>query len=130
MTPHFSRYFLKMGSSSSSETADTIETDKTENFGLLNISNDLGGGFNALEIITFILVVMAAIIFLKMFCARGRKKRMDEMQKRLQGISLPDYLPPPPAVSVQATAARVPIMGAHPPLYPGNQATNMEKYDI
>ena len=26
-----------MGSSSSSETADTIETDKTENFGLLNI---------------------------------------------------------------------------------------------
>ena len=50
-----------MGSSSSSETADTIETDKTENFGLLNISNDLGGGFNALEIITFILVVMLAI---------------------------------------------------------------------
>ena len=117
-----------MGSSSSSETADTIENDKTENFGLLNISNDLGGGFNALEIITFILVVMAAIIFLKMFCARRRKKRMDEMQKRLQGISLPDYPPPPPTVRVQA--ARVPIMDAAPPLYPGNQVTNMEKYDI
>ena len=122
-----------MGSSSSSETADTIENDKTENFGLLNISNDLGGGFNALEIITFILVVMAAIIFLKMFCARRRKKRMDEMQKRLQGISLPDYpLPdyPPPPPTVRLQAARVPIMAAAPPLYPGNQVTNMEKYDI
>ena len=53
---------------------------------------------------------------------------MDEMQKRLHGISLPDYPPPPPAVRVQA--ARVPIMGAAPPFYPGNQVSNMEKYDI
>ena len=113
-----------MGSSSSSETADSIETDKTENFGLLNISNDIGGGFNALEIITFILVVMAAVILLKMFCARRRKKRMDEMQKRLQGISLPEYQLP------DYQAARVPIMAAAPPLYPGNQVNNMEKYDI
>ena len=122
-----------MGSSSSSETADSIETDKTENFGLLNISNGIGGGYNALEIITFVLVVMAAIIFLKIFCTRRRKKRMDEMQKRLQGISLPeyqlpDYPPPPPTVRVQA--ARVPIMAAAPPLYPGNQINNVEKYDI
>ena len=53
---------------------------------------------------------------------------MDEIQKRLQGISLPDYSPPPPAVHVQA--ARVPIMGAAPPLYPGSQANNVEKYNI
>ena len=100
----------------------------------MNISNDIGGGFNALEIITFILVVMAAIIFLKMFCARRRKKRMDEMQKRLQGISLPEYqLPdyPPVPPTVRVKAARVPIMaGAAPPLYPGNQINNLEKYDI
>ena len=117
-----------MGSSSSSETADSIKTDKTESFGLLNISNGIGGGYNALEIITFVLVVMAAIVFLKIFCNRRRKKRMDEIQKRLQGISLPDYPPPPPTVRVQA--ARVPIMAAAPPLYPGNQINNMEKYDI
>ena len=59
---------------------------------------------------------------------------MDEIQKRLQGISLPeyqlpDYPPAPPTVRVQA--ARVPIMaGAAPPLYPGNQINNLEKYDI
>ena len=118
-----------MGSSSSSEKADTIENDKTENFGLLNISNDLDGGFNALEIITFVLVAMAAVIFLKMFCARRRKKRMVELQKQLQGISLPDYPSPPPAVHVHA--ARVPIMGPPPPpLYPGSQANNVEKYNI
>ena len=114
-----------MGSSSSSETADTIENDKTENFGLLNISNDLGGGFNALEIITFILVVMAAIIFLKMFCARRRKKRMDEMQKRLQGISLPDYpLPdyPPPATYRACPGSESPNHGRSPPALPGKSS--------
>ena len=110
-----------MGSSSSSETADSIETDKTENFGLLNISNDIGGEFNALEIITFILVVMAAIIFLKMFCARRRKKRMDEMQKRLQGISLPEYqLPdyPPPATHCACPGSKSPNYGRCPTAVP------------
>ena len=65
-----------MGSSSSSEVADTIETDnkETKNFGLLNISNDLGGGFNALEIITFILVLMAAIIFLKNILCKAKEE--------------------------------------------------------
>ena len=92
MPPHLIQIFLflNMGSSSSSETADSIESDKTENFGLLNISNGISGGYNALEIITFVLVVMAAIVFLKIFCTRRRKKRMDEIQKRLQGISLPE----------------------------------------
>ena len=124
-----------MGSSSSSEKADSIETDQTENFGLLNISSGISGGYNALEIVTFVLVALAAIVFLKVFCSRRRKKRMDEIQKRLQGISLPeyqlpDYPPAPPTVRVQA--ARVPIMAgaAPPPVYPGNQISNLEKYDI
>ena len=119
-----------MGSSSSSEKADSIETDQTENFGLLNISSGISGGYNALEIVTFVLVALAAIVFLKVFCSRRRKKRLDEMQKRLQEIQLPDYPPAPPAVRVQA--ARIPIMvgAAPPPVYPGNQINNLEKYDI
>ena len=119
-----------MGSSSSSEKADSIETDQTENFGLLNISSGISGGYNALEIVTFVLVALAAIVFLKVFCNRRRKKRLDEMQKRLQEIQLPDYPPVPPAVRVQA--ARIPIMAgaAPPPVYPGSQLSNLEKYDI
>ena len=122
-----------MGSSSSSETADEIETDKTENFGLLNISNASHGGFNALEIITFVLVAMAAVIFLKMFCTKRRKKRMVELQKQLEGISLPAYPAQPPAHAAPAVhvhAARVPIMGPPnpPPLYAGQ--VNVEKYNI
>ena len=119
-----------MGSSSSSEKADSIESDQTENYGLLNISSGISGGYNALEIVTFVLVALAAIVFLKVFCNKRRKKRLDEMQKRLQEIQLPDYPPVPPAVRVQA--ARIPIMAgaAPPPVYPGNQISNLEKYDI
>ena len=63
-----------MGSSSSSEKADSIETDQTENFGLLNISSGISGGYNALEIVTFVLVALAAIVFLKVFCNRRERK--------------------------------------------------------
>ena len=52
------------------------------------------------------------------------------MQKRLQEIQLPDYPPGPPAVRVQAS--RIPIMAgaAPPPVYPGGQLSNLEKYEI
>ena len=121
-----------MGSSSSSETAEKIEADKTENFGLLNISN-ASHGFNALEVVTFVLVAIAAVIFLKMCCAKRRKKRMAELQKQLEGISLPAYpsqAPAHAAPAVHVHAARVPIMGPSnpPPLYPG--PVNVEKYNI
>ena len=83
-----------MGSSSSSEKADSIESDQTDNYGLLNISSGISSsGYNALEIVTFVLVVLAAVVFLKVFCNRRRKKRLDEMQRRLQEIQLPDYPP-------------------------------------
>ena len=119
-----------MGSSSSSEKADSIESDQTDNYGLLNISSGISSGYNALEIVTFVLVALAAIVFLKVFCNKRRKKRLDEMQKRLQEIQLPDYPPVPPAVRVQAS--RIPIMAgaAPPPVYPGSQLSNLEKYDI
>merc|ERR1712236_183554 len=107
-------FLLNMGSSSSSEKADSIESDQTENYGLLNISSGISSGYNALEIVTFVLVALAAIVFLKVFCNKRRKKRLDEMQRRLQEIQLPDYPPGPPAV--RAHASRVPIMaGAAPP---------------
>ena len=114
-----------MDSSSSSETADSIESDKTENFGLLIISNCISGGYNALEIITFVLVVMAAIIFLKIFCTRRRKKRMDEIQKRLQGISLPEYqLPdyPPQATHCACPGSKSPNYGRCPTAIPSESS--------
>ena len=119
----------------SSTAADTIDTDVTEtknqNYGLLNISNEsLNGGINIVEIITFVLVLMGAFVFLKTVCARRRKKRLDEMHAHLQGISIPDYPPQPPVVRVQPNAAHVPFMAAQPPVYPGSQIATMEKYDI
>ena len=119
----------------SSTAADTIDTDVTEtmnqNYGLLNISNEsLNGGINIVEIITFVLVLMGAFVFLKTVCARRRKKRLDEMHAHLQGISV-DYPGQQPVVRVQPNAARVPIMAApSPQVYPGNQIAAMEKYDI
>ena len=82
-----------------------------------------------MEIITFLLVFMGAVAFVKSVCARRRKKRLAEMSAHLQGISV-DYPGQQPVVRVQPNAARVPIMAAQPPVYPGNQIAAMEKYDI
>ena len=116
----------------SSTAADTIDTDVTEtknqNYGLLNISNEsLNGGINIVEIITFLIVLLGAVAFLKHVCARRRKKRLDKMSAHLQGISVDCQ---PPVVRVQPNAARLPIMAAQPPVYPGSQIATMEKYDI
>ena len=77
-----------MGSKTSTQVADSIDTDskmtENSNFGLMNISNEsLGGGINVIEIITFILVCLAAFYFLKVFCERRRRKRLNEMQQHL-----------------------------------------------
>ena len=74
-----------MGSSSSSEKADSIETDQTENFGLLNISSGISGGYNALEIVTFVLVALAAIVFLKVFCNTKTKEKIGRDAKTSTG---------------------------------------------
>ena len=129
-----------MGGTASTQ-AGSIDTDskvtENSNFGLLNISNEsLTGGINVLEIIAFIIVCLATFYFLKIFCARRRKKRLAEMQQHLQGISIqqdPPGLPAPPVVH----AARVPIvpMSLQPPIYPGDQLGSAQlgstgKYDI
>ena len=125
------------GTSSTSTVADSVETDsketKNQNYGLLNISNEsLGSNINVIEIVTFLLILAAAGIFLKTSCARRRKRRLAEMSQHLQGISRgsppPDY---PPQPVIRPNVARVPIMGAPPPpiYHPGGQA-QVEKYDI
>ena len=111
----------------SSTIADSIDSHakstKNENFGLLNISSEHLGGVNYLEIVTFLIVVAAALYFLKTICARHRKKRMQEMSNHLQGITMSDYPAPPAAQPVARAAARA------PPIYPGEQLA-MDKYNI
>ena len=90
----------------SSTAADSIDTKVTEtknqNYGLFNVSNESlsSDGINILEIITFLLVFMGAVAFIKSVCARRRKKRLAEMSAHLQGISV-DYPGQQPVVRVQ-----------------------------
>ena len=121
-----------MGAKSYTQVADKIDTDtkttKNSNFG-----ESLGGGVNGLEILTFILVTLAALYFLKVFCEKRRKRRLQEMQQHLQGVAIQEYpLGPAPPV-VQPVAARVPIVAAPPPVYPGDALASasrqmMQKY--
>ena len=57
------------GTSSSTTVADSVENDSKEmnsqNYGLINLSNEsLGSTINVLEIVTFLLIMVAAIFFL------------------------------------------------------------------
>ena len=131
-----------MGGTTSTQ-AGSIDTDskvtENSNFGLLNISNEsLTGGINVLEIITFIIVCLATFYFLKIFCARHRKKRLAKMQQHLQGISIqhdPQGPPAPPVVHPAAARVQIVPMSLSPPIYQGDQLGSagramMEKYDI
>ena len=76
------------GTTSTSTVADSVETDsketKNQNYGLLNISNEsLVSDINVIEIVTFLLILAAAGIFLKTLCARRRKRQLAEMSKGL-----------------------------------------------
>ena len=119
-----------MGGTTSTQ-AGKIDNDskvtENQNFGLLNFSNEsqsLTGGINLLEIITFIIVCLATLYFLKIFCERRRKRRLAEMGQHLQGINLQE-LPGQPAAPV-VHAARVPIMLLQPPIYPGDQLNSAQ----
>ena len=119
-----------MGGTTSTQ-AGKIDNDskvtENQNFGLLNFSNEsqsLTGGINLLEIITFIIVCLATLYFLKIFCERRRKRRLAEMGQHLQGINLQE-LPGQPAAPV-VHAARVPIMSLQPPIYPGDQLNSAQ----
>ena len=128
------------GTSSSTTVADSVENDSKEmnsqNYGLINLSNEsLGSNINVLEIVTFLLIMVAAIFFLKSLCARWRKRRIAEMSSHLQGISLGNMPPEYPQSVVRPTVARLPIMGAPmgappPPTYHHAGQSEVEKYNI
>ena len=133
-----------MGGSSSTQTADEIENDSkvtgNQNYGLLNFSNEsqgLSSDINLLEIVTFAIVGLAFLYFIRILCAKRRKRRLAEMGHHLQNINLHE-IPNQPAAPVHVS--RVPIlsaqpMPAQPPLYPGSQLdcgqlNSAGKYDI
>ena len=102
-----------------STAADSIDTQVTEtknaNYGFFNVSGESlssGSGINFLEITTFLVVFLGALIYVKSVCAKRRKKRLAEMSAhlQLQGINV-DYPGQQPVARVQPSVARVPIMG-------------------
>ena len=120
-----------MGAQSSAQTAaGDIQNDEkmteNSNFGLLNISlESLGGGaVNFLGIATFALVAIGALYCLKVLCQRHRQRRLQEMQSHLQGITIDA---PAPRAPMPVVAARVPIIGAPPPVYPGDALASAGK---
>ena len=63
------------------------------------------------------------------------KRRLQEMQQHLQGVAIQAYPMGPVPPVVQPVAARVPIVAAPPPVYPGDALANagrqmMQKYEI
>ena len=128
-----------MGGTSSTLQAAEIDNDlkvtENQNYGLLNFSNEsqgLTGDINLLEIVTFVIVCLATLYFMRIFCKKRRKRRLAEMGQHLQSINLHE-IPNQPATPVHAS--RVPIMSAQPPLYPGSQLdcaqlNSFGKYDI
>ena len=119
-----------------STAADSIDTRVTEtknaNYGLFNVSGESlssGSGINFLEITTFLVVFLGALIYVKSVCAKRRKKRLAEMSAhlQLQGINV-DYPGQQPVPRVAPSVARVPIMG--PPVYQPNPGNQIDKYDI
>ena len=68
------------GTSSSTTVADSVENESKEvssqNFGLLNVSSEsIGTNINALEVVTFVIMLAGAAIFIKYLCARRRKRK-------------------------------------------------------
>ena len=128
------------GTSSSTTVADSVENESKEvssqNFGLLNVSSEsIGTNINALEVVTFLIMLAAAAIFIKYLCARRRRRRLAELSSHLQqqqGISMPsippDY-PQPVMPVVRPNVARLPVMAPLPPTYQPAQA-EAEKYNI
>ena len=127
-----------MGVTSSTQAGEIDNDSKVtenQNYGLLNFSNEsqgLTGGINLLEIVTFVIVCLAFLYFMRIFCEKRRKRRLAEMGQHLQSINLHE-LPNQPAAPVHT--ARVPIMSLQPPLYPGSQLDSAQlnsagKYDI
>ena len=120
------------GTQSTSTAADSIDTKLTENknanYGVFNVSGESlsnGAGINFLEITTFVVVFLGAMIYIKYACAKRRKKKLAEMSAHLQmeGINVPVAVP-----RVAPSIARLPVMG--PPGYQPSSVNHIDKYDI
>ena len=120
------------GTQSTSTAADSIDTKLTENknanYGLFNVSGESlsnGAGINFLEVTTFVVVFLGAMVYIKYTCAKRRKKKLAEMSAHLQmeGINVPVSVP-----RVAPSVARVPVMG--PPIYQPSPVNHIDKYDI
>ena len=121
-----------MGSKQSSTVADEVNTEtkqnNNENIGIFNISGESltdGNGINLLEILTFLVVFGGAFVYIKLACARRRKRRLLEMSAHLQEAAVMPAIP-----QVAPVVGRLPVMG--PPAPPGYQMNVMgqDKYDI
>ena len=114
-----------MGGTTSTQAGEIDNDSKVtenQNFGLLNFSNEsqgLSSDINLLEIVTFAIVGLAFLYFIRILCEKRRKRRLAEMGHHLQNINLHE-IPNQPAAPVHVS--RVPIMSApaQPPLYPGS----------
>ena len=124
------------GTQSTSTAADSIDTKLTENknanYGLFDVSGESlsnGAGINFLEVTTFVVVFLGAMVYIKYTCAKRRKKKLAEMSAHLQmeGINV-DYRGQQPVPRVAPSVARVPVMG--PPIYQPNPGNHIDKYDI
>ena len=125
-----------MGSKSSTiadEVNTETKTNNNENIGIFNISGESltsANGINLLEVLTFLVVFGGAFVYIKLACARRRKRRLLEMSAHLQEAAiLPAAIP-----QVAPSVARLPVMGPPgPPGPPGYQLNVMgqaDKYDI
>ena len=123
-----------MGSKQSSTVADEVNTEtktnNNENIGIFNISGESltsANGINLLEVLTFLVVFGGAFVYIKLACARRRKRRLLEMSAHLQeAAALPAAMP-----QVAPVVGRLPLLGPPPP--PGYQLNVMgqaDKYDI
>ena len=130
-----------MGGTSSSTVADSVENQSKEvsaqNFGLLNVSSEsMGTDVNALEVVTFVIMLAGAAIFIKYLCARRRRRRLAELSSHLQqqqGINMPnippDY-PQPMMPVVRPNVARLLLVAPPPPPTYQPALAEAEKYNI
>ena len=124
-----------MGSKQSSTVADEVNTEtkqnNNENIGIFNISGESladGNGINLLEILTFLVVFGGAFVYVKLACAKRRKRRLMEMSAHLQEAAVMPAIP-----QVAPVVGRLPVMGPvmGPPAPPYQMnVMGQDKYDI
>ena len=109
-----------MGGSASTDEGD-IDNCSTEqsNYGSINVASEsLNLSYNLVEILTFVLVGLAALYFLRIWCERIRQKKLESIRTTLQELQVVDHNP---QIHIQPHAARLPVIApppAQPPLNP------------